>query len=156
MFVNIFSLAIHRWAGSDYLFMSWTKALQFNRQAEGQGPLRQAIMYDYNTNISEEVKLLSHVCLFVIPWTVAYQVPPSMECFQARVLEWVTIPFSRPGDGTQVFNIAGRCFTSWVTREAQHQQKASQRKWFQCRVRLGSSVQSRIKIKSVSFFLSFF
>ena len=42
--------------------------------------------------------------------------------FQARVLEWVAISFSRgssqPRDGTQVSCIAGRFFTS-VTREAQ-------------------------------------
>ena len=29
--------------------------------------------------ISEPVKLLSCVRLFAIPWTVAYQAPPSME-----------------------------------------------------------------------------
>ena len=42
---------------------------------------------------------------------------------QARILEWVAIPFSRgsspPRDWTQVSQIAGRFFTSWVTREAQ-------------------------------------
>ena len=41
---------------------------------------------------------------------------------QARILEWVAIPFSRgsswPRDRTQVFHIAGRCFTIWATREA--------------------------------------
>ena len=41
---------------------------------------------------------------------------------QARVLEWVAIPFSRgssqPRDWTQVPWIAGRFFTSWATREA--------------------------------------
>ena len=35
---------------------------------------------------------------------------------QARILEWVAIPFcrrfSQPGDGTQVFRVAGRFFTS--------------------------------------------
>ena len=43
--------------------------------------------------------------------------------FQARVLEWVTIPFSRgssrPRDWTQVSCIVGRRFTLWATREAQ-------------------------------------
>ena len=43
--------------------------------------------------------------------------------FQARVLEWVAISFSRgsswPRDRTQVSCIAGRCFTVWATREAQ-------------------------------------
>ena len=40
---------------------------------------------------------------------------------QARILEWVAVPFSRassqPSDGTQVSCIAGRFFTSWATRE---------------------------------------
>ena len=43
--------------------------------------------------------------------------------FQARVLVWVAISFSRgsswPRDQTQVSCIAGRCFTLWATREAQ-------------------------------------
>ena len=42
---------------------------------------------------------------------------------QARMLEWVAIPFSRgssePRDQTQVSHIAGGFFTSWATREAQ-------------------------------------
>ena len=42
---------------------------------------------------------------------------------QARILEWVAIPFSRwssqPRDWTQVSRIAGGFFTSWATREAQ-------------------------------------
>ena len=41
--------------------------------------------------------------------------------FQARVLEWVAIAFSRgsswPRDRTEVSCIAGRCFTIWATRE---------------------------------------
>ena len=40
---------------------------------------------------------------------------------QARILKWVAIPFSRrssrPRDGTQVSNIAGRFFTIGATRE---------------------------------------
>ena len=40
--------------------------------------------------------------------------------FQARILEWVAISFSRgssrPWDWTQVFCIAGRRFTIWATR----------------------------------------
>ena len=42
--------------------------------------------------------------------------------FQARILEWVAIFFSRgssqPRDWTQVSHIVGRCFTIWATREA--------------------------------------
>ena len=41
---------------------------------------------------------------------------------QARILEWVAVPFSRgssqPRDRTQVSHIAGGFFTSWATREA--------------------------------------
>ena len=41
--------------------------------------------------------------------------------FQARVLEWVDISFSRgsswPRDQTQISRIIGRCFTIWATRE---------------------------------------
>ena len=42
--------------------------------------------------------------------------------FQARVLKWVAISFSRgssrPKDRTQVSCITGRHFTVWATREA--------------------------------------
>ena len=42
--------------------------------------------------------------------------------FQARVLEWIAISFSRgsswPRNRTQVSRIAGRRFTFWATREA--------------------------------------
>ena len=42
-----------------------------------------------------KVKSLSHVWLFVTPWTAAYQAPPSMGFFQAKVLEWGAIVFSK-------------------------------------------------------------
>ena len=45
--------------------------------------------------------------------------------FQARVLEWVVISFSRgssrPRDWTQVSRIVDRCFTTWATREVLNQ-----------------------------------
>ena len=41
---------------------------------------------------------------------------------QARILEWVTFPFSRGSsksrDQTQVSHIPGGFFTSWATKEA--------------------------------------
>ena len=53
---------------------------------------------------------------------IAFQAPLSLGILQARLLEWVTVPFSRgssrPRDGTQVSCIAGRFFTVWATREA--------------------------------------
>ena len=71
-------------------------------------------------------------------WRAHWQVVPScpnlcdpMDCslpgssvhgiFQARVLEWVAISFSRgsswPRDRTRISHIVGRCFTVWVMRE---------------------------------------
>ena len=66
--------------------------------------------------------MLSHVWLFVTPWTVALQAPLSMVILQARILEWVAMPSSRgPSqlrDWTQVSHIVGAFSTIWVTREA--------------------------------------
>ena len=66
---------------------------------------------------------LSRIRLFATPWTVAHQAPLSMGVLQARILEWVAMPssrgFSHPRDQTQVSCIAGRFFTTWVTKEAQ-------------------------------------
>ena len=42
------------------------------------------------------MKSLSHVPLFAIPWTVAYQAPPSMEF--PRQEYWSGLPFPSPGD----------------------------------------------------------
>ena len=46
------------------------------------------------------------------------------EILQARILEWVAIPFSRgsspPRDGAWVSCLAGRFFTIWLTRKTQH------------------------------------
>ena len=59
--------------------------------------------------------MLSHfsrVQLFVTPWSVH-------GILQARILEWIAIPFSRgsswPRDRTQVSHIAGRHFNLWAT-----------------------------------------
>ena len=43
-----------------------------------------------------KVKLLNHVRLFVTPWTVAYQAPPSMGF--SRQEYWSGLPFPFPGD----------------------------------------------------------
>ena len=67
--------------------------------------------------------LLSHVWLFVTPWTVTHQAPLSLGSLQGRILEWVAMPssrgFSKPRDRTQVSHIVGRFFTIWATGEAQ-------------------------------------
>ena len=69
------------------------------------------------TNLKVKVKSISHVQLFAIPWTVAYQAPLSMGL--SRQEYWSKLPFPSPGDGssqprdqTQVYCIADRCFTT--------------------------------------------
>ena len=69
-----------------------------------------------------EVKSLSCVQLFATPMDCS---PPGSSVhgiFQARILEWVAISFSRgssqPRDQTRVSRIVGRRFTIWATREA--------------------------------------
>ena len=71
------------------------------------------------------VQWLSHVWLFATPWTAAHQAPLSMGFFQARILEWVTISFSRgssqPRDWTHVSCVSctgRRGLYYWATREA--------------------------------------
>ena len=53
-------------------------------------------------------------------WTVAHQVPLTVEFFRQK--EWVAIPFPRgsswPRGWTQVSCIAGTFFSIWATREA--------------------------------------
>ena len=53
--------------------------------------------------------------------------------FQARLLKWSVISFSRgsswPRDWTQVSCLAGRCFTVWTTREAKWKWKSLSPVW---------------------------
>ena len=46
--------------------------------------------------IEKKVKSLSHVGLFATPWSVAYQVPPSMGFSRQEC--WNGLPFPSPGD----------------------------------------------------------
>ena len=68
-----------------------------------------------------KVKSLSHVQLFVTPWTYSLSDSSIHGVFQARILEWVAISFSRRSsrtrDWTRVSCIVGRRFTIWATRE---------------------------------------
>ena len=84
-------------------------------------------------SLIEWVKSLSRVRLFATPWTIAHQAPPSMGFFQARVLEWVAISFSRrfspPRNRTRVSCIIGRCFTIWAKALGNLKRKEIQPKW---------------------------
>ena len=50
----------------------------------------------FKNRMKEKAKSLSHVQLFVTPWTVAYQAPPSMG--YSRQEYWGGVPFPSPGD----------------------------------------------------------
>ena len=50
----------------------------------------------FNMTLYVNMELLSHVQLFVTPWTVAYQAPLSMEF--SRQENWSGVPFPSPGD----------------------------------------------------------
>ena len=54
------------------------------------------ILYLNEKEKGKEGKLLSHVQLFVIPWAVAYQAPPSMKF--SRQEYWNGLPFPSPED----------------------------------------------------------
>ena len=68
---------------------------------------------------------------------------------QARILEWIAIPFSRgsaqPRDLTQVSSIAGKFFTVWATIPISNKKFKKKKK-----SKLGSQEQER-----VSFWLTF-
>ena len=66
-----------------------------------------------------KVKSLSHVRLFAMPWTVAFQAPPSMGLSWQEY--WSGLPVPSPGDlpnpvteptSTHISSLAGRFFTT--------------------------------------------
>ena len=72
-----------------------------------------------------------HCCCHSVTWLcptlcdpMDFSLPGSSvhRILQARILEWVDIPFSKgfswPRDWTWVFLIAGKFFTIWATRES--------------------------------------
>ena len=81
--------------------------------------VRKSVFYVYIPLKSSEVAQLYPT--FCDP--MDYSLPGSSVhgIFQARILEWVAMPFSRgssqPRDQTRVSHIAGRLFTLWATRE---------------------------------------
>ena len=54
------------------------------------------ICLQFKKILETEVKSLRRVRLFATPWTVAYQVPPSMGF--SRQEYWSGLPFPSPGD----------------------------------------------------------
>ena len=61
-----------------------------------------------------KVKSLSHVQLFVTPWTAAYQAPPSMGF--SRQEYWSGVPLPSP-EGIETQFILGSKYLSWDIRK---------------------------------------
>ena len=81
-------------------FNKWRKLILINTHSRMHSYisalfLKITTLRSSNLILVMQVKSLSRVQLFATPWTVAYQAPPSMGFFQARILEWVAISFSR-------------------------------------------------------------
>ena len=71
-----------------------------------------------------ELPLLSFREIPQLPFQLLFFIQEAVHgILQARILEWVAVPFSRgssqPKDRTQVSHIAGRFSISWAIREAQ-------------------------------------
>ena len=117
--------------------MSWRRKCQptpvfLPRKSHG---LRSLV--GYSAWVAKSWTWLSTTFFFcLLPWSEVAQSRPTlcdpMDCglpgssvhgiFQARMLEWVAIYFSRgaswPRDQTWVSRMVDRCFTVWATREA--------------------------------------
>ena len=78
----------------------WTIALQaplslgFSRQEYWSGLPFPSPVIKYEVSEMSEVKSLSRVQLFATPWTVTYQVPPSLGF--SRQEHWSGLPFPSP------------------------------------------------------------
>ena len=91
----------------------------FSKNCRGRNTFKLVLRGHHHPDAKIKVKWksLSHVWLFVTPWTAVHGI------LQARILEWEDVSFSRgssqPRDQTQVFCIAGGFFTIWAIREVQ-------------------------------------
>ena len=65
---------------------------------------------------------LSRVQLFVISWTVAHQVPLSIEFSRQEILEWVAIFFSRGSSQPNALTYvsSSSCISRWILSTMRH------------------------------------
>ena len=66
------------------------------RRKQYTGPVPKGTNSSESKKERKKVKSLSRVRLFVTPWTVTYQAPPSMG--SSRQEYWSGLPFPSPGD----------------------------------------------------------
>ena len=96
-----------------------------------------AVFEGYFPSMCYVLSHFSHVRLFETLWTLALQVPPSMEILQAKILEWVAMPSSRGSSWSASLMspaLVGRFFTTSTTWQAHFASKQSEnprkRHWF--------------------------
>ena len=102
----------------DCVRLAWHKIFRWTEESRGsQTRLGHTHTYAWKVKV-----LFPQLYLTLLP-PMDYSQPSSSVhgIFQARILEWVAIHFSRessgPRDQTQVSSTAGRPFTIWATRE---------------------------------------
>ena len=107
-----------------YLWASWECKLIFCGGILGIMHGSDDILWSLSSSYA---RLLNCVQLFVTPKDCSPAGPSVHGISQARILEWVAIPFSRgssqPRDWIQVSCIAGGFLTIWATREARNDQE---------------------------------
>ena len=85
-------------------------------EASGSGPLRLVEKRKKESEVTQLCPTLCDPMDYSLPGASVYGI------FQARILEWVAISFSKGSsqlrDRTRVSLTAGSCITIWVTREA--------------------------------------
>ena len=134
------------WSSDDanlicYIFIWYFQASTYSTSCWGFWYLKPELFNRYRVSGVYDEKVLEICCTTMLiyltlltKWSEVAQSCPTlcnpMDCslpgssihriFQARVLEWVAISFSRgsswPRDRTWVSRIVGRCFTIWATR----------------------------------------
>ena len=114
--------------------------------------LVKAMVFPYGCEWSA-VKSFSRVRLFATPWTYTLRGSSIHGIFQARILEWVTISFSRrsawPRDWTWVSVIVGRPFTIWAMWELDYKESWAQRNWCFWTVVLEKTLESPLDSKEI-------
>ena len=95
-------------------------AVPFSRSSQPRSPILQvdSLTAEPPGKWSEVAQSCPTLC---DPMDYSLPDSPVHGIFQARILEWVAISFSRssqPRDWTPVSRIVGRRFTVWATREA--------------------------------------
>ena len=111
---------------------------------------RTALSWPINENKSRSLVSLCNSMGCSLPGSSVHGI------FQARILEWVTVPFSRgssqPRDQTQVSHIAGRFFTMWATREA-HKHLTKEKKPLCNTKMVGKKTNKSLPTNALSYYL---